>query len=75
MWACLPLLLVALLFGWNEASRAGHQRARASWKTTALEKLAGLSLTNEKIICELEEIKESRRPEGIRCVCGGGTCF
>lgn len=59
-WVSVPLVLVALLFGWSEITRAKYERARASWKTTALERLAGLSLTNAEIIHELEELKKSR---------------
>ena len=56
----IPVILVGLVFGWWSFTRYQHQRARAAWKTTTLERLAGLSLTNEVISRELETLKASR---------------
>lgn len=56
----IPLIVVGLVFGGFSAVRYKHQLARAEWKTTALARLAGLSLTNEDVSRELETLKANR---------------
>jgi hypothetical protein len=56
----IPLILICLAFGWSSFTRYKYQRARAAWKSTALERLAGLSFTNAEIAGELEKLKASR---------------
>ena len=56
----IPVILVGLVFGWWLVTRFKHQRSRAAWKTTTLERLAGLSLTNADISTELETLTASR---------------
>jgi hypothetical protein len=51
------LLLVALPIGAFRAYQWRYEHARAVWKTAALQRLAGLSATNEAISRELEELK------------------
>lgn len=60
IWLSVPFILVGLVIGWREVGRHNYERARADWKTTALAQLAGLSLTNEDIIRELDTLKASR---------------
>jgi len=56
----IPVVLVCLVVGWWSFILYKHQRARAAWKTTTLERLAGLSFTNADIVGELETLKASR---------------
>jgi hypothetical protein len=56
----IPVVLVCLVFGGWSFTRHKHLRARADWKTTTLERLAGLSFTNADISGELETLKASR---------------
>lgn len=56
-YAALPILVVGLLLGGRAAMRYKLQRERAHWKTTALQQLAGMSLTSEPITTELEQIR------------------
>lgn len=60
IWISIPVILVGLVFGWRSVMRYKYQRARTAWKTTALERLAELSLTNEVVSRELETLKASR---------------
>jgi hypothetical protein len=60
IWLAVPLILVGLLFGGWSALRYKYERVRVEWKTAALERLAGLSLTNGDIGQELEMLKASR---------------
>jgi hypothetical protein len=56
------LLIVASLAGvwWVAKQKAEHERAQ--WKGPALERLAGLSITNEEIRRELAELKAGPTP-------------
>ena len=56
------LVLVGLLGGawWVAKQRAAH--ARAQWKGPTLERLVGLSITNEDIRRELDELKAGPKP-------------
>jgi hypothetical protein len=56
----VPVVCVALVLGWWAVTRYKYQRARAVWKTTTLDRLSGLSLTNDAISQELEALKENR---------------
>lgn len=56
----IPVILVGLVLGWWSITRYKHQRARADWKTTTLQRLAGLSLTDESISQDLETLKASQ---------------
>lgn len=56
----IPAVIVCLLVGGWSFTCYKHQRARAAWKTTTLERLAGLSFTNEDIRGELETLRASR---------------
>jgi len=60
IWISMPVILVGLVFGWWSVTRYKHHRARASWKATTLERLSGLSLTNDNVSRELETLKASR---------------
>ena len=60
IWLSIPVILVALVFGWWSVTRYNYQRARTAWKTTTLERLAGLSFTNVDINRELEALKAHR---------------
>ena len=60
IWLSIPLILVGLVFGGWSAVRYKLERARADWKTAALARLAGLSLTNGDTRQELETFKASR---------------
>jgi len=60
VWISIPVVLVGLVFGWWSFTRLKYERARAAWKITTLERLAGLSITNEDISRELETLKASR---------------
>ena len=50
-------VIVLAVMGVRSAVRRSHERARAKWKTGTLQRLAGLSITNEEIRRELNEIK------------------
>jgi hypothetical protein len=56
-WLAGILLLVALPIGAFRAYQWRYDHARAVWSTAALQRLAGLSATNEDISRELEELK------------------
>lgn len=60
--ATVAVAVVALLAGawWLMKSKAARDRAR--WKGPALEKLAGMSFTNEVIRRELDELKAGPTP-------------
>ena len=60
IWISIPVVLVGLVFGWWSGTRYKYERARVAWKTTTLERLAGLSLTNEDMSRELEALKAAR---------------
>jgi hypothetical protein len=63
-WVVGILLLLVCLLGsvwWVAKVKATH--ARAQWKEPALERLAGLSITNEAIRRELDELKENPNPD------------
>lgn len=60
IWISIPVVLVGLVFGGWSVTRYKHERARAAWKTPALERLAGLTLTNVDIGRELETLKAGR---------------
>lgn len=52
------LLLVALLFvGWTTIVRYRFKHTRANWKTTTLRQLAEMSVTNQVILTELDQIR------------------
>src|SRR5512140_3230529 len=57
LWLAGLLLLVALPVGAFRVYQWRYEHARAVWKTAALQRLAGLSATNEDIGRELEELK------------------
>ena len=61
VWLAIPLIFVGLLFGGWSAVRYKYELVRANWKTAALARIAGLSLTNGDISQELETLKASRR--------------
>jgi hypothetical protein len=58
----LLLVIVASVAGLWGLAKYKDQRARARWKEVALQRLAGLSFTNEEIRSELAELTESRIP-------------
>jgi hypothetical protein len=60
IWLSIPLVLVGLVFGGWSAVRYKHEKARTQWKTAALGRLAGLSLTSEEVSEELETLKANR---------------
>jgi hypothetical protein len=60
IWISIPAIFVGLVFGWWSVTRYKYECARVAWKTTTLERLAGLSLTNEDISRELETLKAGR---------------
>ena len=60
IWLSIPLVLVGLVFGGWSAVRYKHNRARSQWRTSALARLAGLSLTNGEVSQELETLKANR---------------
>jgi hypothetical protein len=51
------LLIAALFVGWRATVHYRFERAREKWKDATLRQLAGMSLTNEMIHTELEQIK------------------
>jgi hypothetical protein len=53
----MPLLIVLLGVGARAGMQFKLRRQRAHWETTALQQLAGMSLTNEQILTELDQIK------------------
>jgi hypothetical protein len=55
------ILVAALLVGGFRAYWWRYEHARAVWKTSALQRLAGLTATNEDIRRELGELKASPR--------------
>jgi len=48
---------VALLIGWRPTLKYKLQRARENWKTATLRQLAGMSITNEQIRTETDQLK------------------
>ena len=60
---CLAALgvIAGLLVGGFRAYWWRYERARAVWKTAALQRLAGVTVTNEDIRRELKELKASPR--------------
>ena len=60
IWISIPLILVGLVLGFWQTTRHKHQQARAAWKTSTLNQLAGLSLTNEDVSRELNVMKDNR---------------
>jgi hypothetical protein len=56
-WLSVPLLLFALFAGYRAAAQHRYQRTRQTWKTAALRELAELSITNQQVRTELEQIK------------------
>jgi len=60
IWISIPVILMGLVFGLWSVTGYKYQRVRADWKTTALERLAALSFTNEDISRELEDLKAHR---------------
>lgn len=60
IWISIPLILAGCVFGWWQITLQKYQRARAAWKTTTLDQLAGLSLTNEDVSRELNTLKDNR---------------
>ncbi len=54
-------LIAALLIGGFRIYWWRYEHARAVWKTAALQRLAGLTVTNEDIRRELDELKASPR--------------
>jgi len=60
IWISIPLILVGCVLGWRQLTLHKYQRARAAWKTTTLDQLAGLSLTNEDVSRELNTLKDNR---------------
>ena len=53
----VPLLIVAVLVGWWAAEQYKFQRARENWKNATLRHLSEISLTNEQIRVELDQIR------------------
>lgn len=60
----LPIIIVGLAIGWLSFNHYKHLQARTVWKTSALERLASLSLDNEIIRKELEALQASRGEGG-----------
>lgn len=63
----LDLLLIAAAWvWWGAVSRQRHERARAAWKAATLQRLAGLSITNENLSQELRMLKNGASRGGDR---------
>jgi hypothetical protein len=58
----IPLLIFASLSGLWWLAKQKAERERAQWKGPTLERLAGLSVTNEEIRRELDELKAGPKP-------------
>ena len=54
--------LVALLAAVYFVQKQGAARERANWKDSAIERLAGLSLTNGLVLQELDELGDKSNP-------------
>ncbi len=61
IWLSIPVVLVALVFGWFFLTRHKLERERTDWKTATLVKLASLSLTNKDT-----DIVEQLEPSGLK---------
>ena len=55
------LLITASLVWWMSAMRQRQERARADWKAATLQRLDGLSITNQNLSQELETLKKGGR--------------
>jgi hypothetical protein len=60
-FAALVVIIVVLVGVWW-AMKQKAARERAAWKGPALERLAGLSITNEEIRRELDQLKAGPKP-------------
>jgi hypothetical protein len=63
----IPLLIFASLSGLWWLAKQKAERERAQWKGPTLERLAGLSITNEEIRRELDELKAGPKPNIDLC--------
>jgi hypothetical protein len=66
LWLAMPFALVLLVLGVVRGYQWRDEHARAMWKTATLQRLSGLSFTNEEIKRELEELKAAGGADEFR---------
>lgn len=63
VWISIPFILVAAIVGLRSLAKQNNLRARADWKAATLPRLAALSITNDQIHQELDELKADASPK------------
>jgi hypothetical protein len=56
-WLAIPLLIVAVWFGFKSLTHRQYERDRSNWKSATLPRLASRSATDDNIRQELETLK------------------
>jgi len=62
VWFAIAFLIIPAIIGVRWVVRRNDERARADWKAATLQRLAGLSVTNEEIRREIAGFKASATP-------------
>jgi hypothetical protein len=57
IWLAIPVLILVFIVGCRSAVKHRYEHARKIWKDEALVQIAKTSMTNEKVLTEIEQIK------------------